>query len=68
MRNNDLLQPGRDVKLVLTTGEEFEGRVKMRSGLGYDNCYSPKHECVKVENANGSIEVSMSLIKDVLER
>lgn len=40
MRKNELLQPGRDVKLVLTTGKEIEGRVKIRSGLGSIDNYS----------------------------
>ena len=66
MRKNELLQQGRDVKLVLTTGKEIEGRVKIRSGLGSIDNYSPKHECVTIENSNGSIEISMSLIKDIL--
>lgn len=68
MGKDDLLQPGREVRLTLNNGEEFKGRVKSRSGIGYSNNYIPSQEIIKVENNNGYIEASLSAIKDVSEK
>lgn len=61
----DLLQPGREVKLTLKSGKEFEGRVISRSGIGYTNNYAPIQEVIKVENTEGSLEISVSQVRNV---
>ncbi|MEG1008199.1 MAG: hypothetical protein RSO15_18250 [Bacteroides sp.] len=64
----DVLQPGRHVVLTLNNGEEFEGRVKSRSGIGESGNYIPSQEIIKVENHDGNIEVSLSAVKKASEK
>lgn len=65
MKKDELLQVSENVKIRLTTGEEFEGRITCRSGIGESNNFIPSKEIIKVKNANQELEVSLSNIKDV---
>lgn len=65
MKNEELLQVSENVKLHLTNGEEFEGRISCRSGIGEADNFIPSKEIIRVKNANQELEVSLSNIKDV---
>lgn len=62
------LQPGKEVKLTLESGKEFEGRIISRSGIGDVDNYVPSLEVIQIENVEGVLEVSLSQIKDGSER
>lgn len=67
--NKDFLQPGKDVKLTLENGKEFEGRIISRSGIGDVDNYVPSLEVIQIENVEGGVlEASLSQIKDGSER
>lgn len=65
MTREELLQVGKSVKIRLTTGEEFEGRIAYRTGIGSAKNYIPSQEFINVKNENKEIEVALSKIKDV---
>lgn len=65
MTKEELLQAGENVKIRLTTGEEFEGRIAYRTGIGSAKNYIPSQEIIYVKNENRELEVSLSNIKDV---
>lgn len=65
MTKEELLQAGENVKIRLTTGEEFEGRIAYRTGIGSAKNYIPSQEIINVKNEKQGIEVSLSNIKDV---
>lgn len=58
------LQPGKEVKLMLESGKEFEGRIISRSGIGDVDNYVPSLEVIQIENVERVLDVSLSLIKD----
>ena len=43
------LQPGKEVKLTLESGKEFEGRIISRSGIGDVDNYVPSLEVIQIE-------------------
>lgn len=58
------LQPGKEVKLMLESGKEFEGRIISRSGIGDVDNYVPSLGVIQIENVERVLDVSLSLIKD----
>ena len=62
------LQPGKEVRLTLESGKEFEGRIISRSGIGDVDNYVPSLEVIQIENVEGVLEASLSQIKDGSER
>ena len=62
------LQPGKEVKLTLESGKEFEGRIISRSGIGDVDNYVPSLEVIQIENVYGLTDHRGYPLKDGSER